>query len=186
MTRIDEHPAVTVQPRWWRRRRWVVAAATIALAGIAFVLVWFQPQKLLINSRVVEALPSDVVVAPPGASLPAGTTSAELAHGSLISLEHPSRGTVRVLRGPSGGRVLRLEGLNTSNGPDLFVYLSANPAHGPEAAFNDIYVSLGHLKGNQGDQNYALPADVDLSKYSSVVIWCARFSAAFAAADLVP
>ena len=160
-----------------------MAAATIALAGIAFVLVWFQPQKLLVNSRVVEALPADVVVASLQASSP---SSPELAHGSLISLEHPSRGTVRVLRESSGGRVLRIEGLNTSNGPDLFVYLSANPAHGPESAFDDTFVSLGHLKGNQGDQNYALPADVDLSKYSSVVIWCHRFSAAFAAADLTP
>ena len=182
MTKIDEHPAVTMRPRPWRRRRWVVAVATIALAGIAFVLVWFQPQKLLINTRVVEALPSGVVGASLQASSPA---SPELVHGSLISLEHPSSGEVRVLRESSGARVLRLEGLTTSNGPDLFVYLSANPAHGPESAFDDTYVSLGHLKGNQGDQNYALPANVDLSKYSSVVIWCHRFSAAFAAADLV-
>jgi len=45
-------------------------------------------------------------------------------------------------------------------------------------------VNLGRLKGNQGDQNYPLPADVDLGRFASVVIWCDRFDSAFGAADL--
>jgi hypothetical protein len=83
-----------------------------------------------------------------------------------------------------GARVVRLEDLDTSNGPDLFVYLSTNPTGGPEGAFDDDYVNLGRLKGNQGDQNYSLPADVDLKRFASVVIWCDRFDSAFGAADL--
>jgi Electron transfer DM13 len=45
-------------------------------------------------------------------------------------------------------------------------------------------VNLGDLKGNIGEQNYAIARDVDLARYRSVVVWCARFHVAFAAAAL--
>jgi hypothetical protein len=47
-------------------------------------------------------------------------------------------------------------------------------------------VNLGRLKGNQGNQNYRIPADVDLSRYTSVSIWCDRFNVSFGAAELKP
>jgi Electron transfer DM13 len=40
------------------------------------------------------------------------------------------------------------------------------------------------LKGNQGDQNYDLPASVDLQKYDAAVIYCERFHAVFGVARL--
>jgi hypothetical protein len=46
-------------------------------------------------------------------------------------------------------------------------------------------VDLGPLKGNVGDQNYAVATGVDTAAYSSVVVWCARFHVPFGAADLV-
>jgi hypothetical protein len=64
------------------------------------------------------------------------------------------------------------------------VYLSTNPIDGPEQAFDDDIVDLGRLQGNLGDQNYAVPAEVDLSRYRSLVIWCDRFNSAFGAAPL--
>lgn len=45
-------------------------------------------------------------------------------------------------------------------------------------------VNLGRLKGNLGDQNYEVPADVDLDGLSTVFIWCDRFSVVFGAAGL--
>jgi len=45
-------------------------------------------------------------------------------------------------------------------------------------------VELGTLKGNQGDQNYDLPASVDLNQYRAVAIYCERFSAIFGVARL--
>jgi hypothetical protein len=45
-------------------------------------------------------------------------------------------------------------------------------------------VELGLLKGNTGDQNYDLPASVDLQKYNAVVIYCERFHAVFGVAKL--
>ncbi|GAQ65047.1 electron transfer DM13 [Streptomyces scabiei] len=99
-------------------------------------------------------------------------------------------------RGDSNGRptaptVVRLENLDTSNGPDLWVWLTDAPVkEGMDGwrVFDDgEYVSLGKLKGNRGNkgsQNYAAPEDVDLSRYSSVSIWCDRFDVSFDAAEL--
>jgi hypothetical protein len=48
------------------------------------------------------------------------------------------------------------------------------------------WVELGRLKGNRGDQAYAIPADVDLTGLGSVSIWCKRFAVSFGAAPLQP
>jgi hypothetical protein len=176
-----------------RRRRWPwVGAAGLVGAGAVFVLVWFQPQKLFIDDRVDEAAPTtsepatptgDPQAAPP-TTADAPAPPDDLAVGSFVSLDHGTSGSVRVLAIDEGARVVRLEGLDTSNGPDLYLYLTTNPAAGDEGAFDDDYVSLGRLKGNLGDQNYELPADIDLARYGTVVIWCDRFDSAFGAADL--
>jgi len=62
------------------------------------------------------------------------------------------------------------------------VVLSPEPAS--DAWQYDDRLHLGELKGNIGDQNYTIGADVDLSRYRSVVIWCERFSVAFGAAAI--
>ena len=172
-----------------RRRQWFALAAIVAIGIAVFVLVWFQPQKLWIDERVSEAVPG--AAAPPvseSESMPSSAVSVaprEVATGSFVSREHHTAGTARVLVLTDGRRVVRLEALDTSNGPDLYVYLSSNRADGPEGAFDDEYVSLGRLKANQGDQNYELPADAAIDRLATVVIWCDRFNAVFGAADLV-
>jgi hypothetical protein len=45
-------------------------------------------------------------------------------------------------------------------------------------------VELGPLKGNQGDQNYDLPAATDLNKYQTVAIYCERFHVIFGTSQL--
>lgn len=173
------------------RRRLVITGAVALAVVVAVVLVWFQPQKLLIDETVDDAVPVAVGTAPaedePAGGEPATTVAAgpvEVATGDFVSLDHRTAGTLRVLDRGGGSRVVRLEGLMTDNGPDLFLYVSTNPVDGREAAFDDEFVNLGRLKGNQGDQNYDLPADVDLADYASVVIWCDRFDSAFGAAPL--
>jgi len=49
---------------------------------------------------------------------------------------------------------------------------------------NTERVDLGALKGNQGDQNYEVPAGTDLGKFKTVSIFCERFNANFGAAPL--
>nr|BFE70078.1 hypothetical protein GCM10020092_033790 [Actinoplanes digitatis] len=111
-----------------------------------------------------------------------------IARGTFVSHEHDTTGTVRVVRGPDGSRHLRIEDLDTSNGPALKVWLTDAPVLAGRDGwyvFDDgRHVDLGALKGNKGSQNYPIPAGVDLSAYRSVSIWCARFRVSFGAAQL--
>jgi hypothetical protein len=122
----------------------------------------------------------------PGAA--AAPTLVEEFRGEFISHEHGTSGTVRVLRLPDGSRVLRLENLDTSNGPDLKVVLSDAPVipgkRGWHVFDDNEHRKIGNLKGNKGSQNYVIPADVDLTRLTSVSIWCDRFNVSFGAAAL--
>jgi hypothetical protein len=84
-----------------------------------------------------------------------------------------------------GRRVLRLTDFLTSNGPDVRVYLvAANDAGDNQTVTKAGFVELGKLKGTEGDQNYAIPAELDLGKYRAVTIWCRRFGVNFGTAPL--
>jgi hypothetical protein len=176
-----------------RRRTWIWLAAGAVLVVLAAVtLIWFQPQKLFYDNTVDEAIPT--VSAPAdssdsgddGGDDGASTEPVELATGTFISREHETTGTARILRLADDQTILRLEGFETSNGPALFVYLSQNTAQGEDGAFDDDYIDLGPLKGNIGDQNYLIPAEIDPLGFTSVVVWCDRFNVSFGAADIQP
>ena len=183
-----------------RRRRWLLYVAPLVLVGLAVALVFFEPWKLVVDDVVDEALPTVSSTAPttpataragtPAPAPPTTEAATVLAEGSLISHEHETSGTVRVLRLGDGSRVLRLEDLDTSNGPDLKVWVTDAPViEGRDGWFvfdDGEYVDLGDLRGNRGSQNYPLPAEVDLAELSSVSIWCARFRVSFGAAELTP
>ena len=108
-----------------------------------------------------------------------------LSSSEWISIGHPGTGTVLVYRQPDGSHVIRFEDLEVSNGPDLLVILSAAPLVNDRAAYSAAeYLSLGDLKGNKGNQNYEVPAEINLGDYQTVAIWCRRFNYTFNAADL--
>jgi hypothetical protein len=116
---------------------------------------------------------------------PAPSGPAELATGSFVSRNrYTVTGTAATYELEDGQRVLRLEDFESTNGPDLFVYLTAAGAEDDDAALDADFVDLGALTGNIGSQNYVIPADVDLDRYDSVVIWCRRFTTSFGVADL--
>ncbi|QES47200.1 electron transporter [Streptomyces venezuelae] len=175
------------------RRRWVLPVTGALIAGALLLgagLYWFQPWKLWRDETVKETLPaaSPVAGAPTGGQTSPQPGPETIAEGSLISHEHATRGTVKIVRLPDGSRTLRLENLDTSNGPDLRVLLTDAPVKEGVAGwrvFDDgKHISLGKLKGNKGDQNYGIPADVKLDEYTSVSIWCDRFDVSFGAAEL--
>jgi hypothetical protein len=171
---------------------WVALAAAVAAAAVALAL--FQPWKLWVDRTVDEALPGTHAQAAATTSAPAASASAPaggptvLAYGRFVSHEHTTTGDVRVLQAADGTRYVRLADLDTSNGPLLEVWLTDAPVLSGTAGwrvFDDSHhVNLGPLKGNKGSQNYPLPADVDLARYRSVSIWCARFHVSFGAAAL--
>ncbi|MFE0255794.1 DM13 domain-containing protein [Streptomyces sp. NPDC059010] len=175
----------------------VIGVLVVAVAGVGFGLYWFQPWKLWQDETVQEALPGAVTTPAPPAGAPSASSSqapeAEpaprtLAAGDLISHEHSTSGTVKLVRLADGSHVVRLENLDTSNGPDLRVWLTDAPVKEGTAGWHVFddgeYVSLGKLKGNKGSQNYTVPAEVDPSRFTSVSIWCDRFDVSFGAAEL--
>ena len=92
---------------------------------------------------------------------------------------------IRIYQLPDGKRVLRLTEFKTSNGPDVQLYLVASDdAKDSDTVKKAGFVTLGALKGNEGDQNYDVPSDVDLAKYRAVTVWCRRFGVNFATAPL--
>ncbi|MFD9949317.1 DM13 domain-containing protein [Nonomuraea sp. NPDC059023] len=155
---------------------WLAAGLAVGVASVGLYL--FQPWRLFTTVTVDEA--------PPSAAAPRSAPAVmELASGDFRSHEHRTKGTVKVLRLADGSRVLRIERLDTSDGPDLRVWLTDRPVT------DDWYsvgkgrnVELGNLKGNKGNANYAIPADTDLDVFTSVTIWCKRFSVSFGAAAL--
>ena len=109
-----------------------------------------------------------------------------LSQGMFHNGSHMGTGLASVYRLANGTRILRFTEFEVSNGPDVKVYLVATRDATDDATVKNAgFVSLGSIKGNKGDQNYELPADIDLTKYRSVTIWCERFGKNFATAPLV-
>ncbi|WP_335872927.1 DM13 domain-containing protein [Bacillus sp. 2205SS5-2] len=68
---------------------------------------------------------------------------------------------------------IRLENIEVTNGPDLYVYLVDKGQETKQG------VSLGKLKGNIGNQNYELPAGTEIKEGMKIVIWCKQFNVDF-------
>lgn len=122
-----------------------------------------------------------------GAGSDAADTAAStvLRTGEFHAGAHVTRGTATVYEFPNGRRVLRLTNFETSNGPDVRVLMiAAADAEDSDTVKNAKPIELGKLKGNLGDQNYDVPAAVDLDKYRAVTIWCQRFGVNFGTAPL--
>jgi Electron transfer DM13 len=158
-------------------KTWKIAAPIVV---IALIVAWyaFRPERLVVNRRVDEALPPTQTAAPSPAQA--------LESGTFYGVLHPTEGTATIYRMGDGTRVLRFTNFKTSNGPDVHVYMvAADDAKDSASVLRAGFIDLGTIKGNIGDQNYALGADVDLSKYRAVSVWCKRFSVNFGAAPLM-
>jgi hypothetical protein len=169
-----------------RHPRASIAVVVLGLALFVFAMWWFTPWRLFTDDPVSEALPGTTVMKRSPAGSLTMTIAGKLAEGQFISLEHGSRGRALVVETEDGKRFLRFEEFETSNGPDLLVYLSSKTPSGTDDwhGYDQDFVDLGPLKGNVGDQNYEIPGDVDLDRYSTAVVWCRRFEVGFAAATL--
>jgi len=90
---------------------------------------------------------------------------------------HDAQGNAYTIPLEDGSNVLRLENFKSTNGPDLYVYLSTDDNASE-------FINLGELKANKGNQNYEIPDDTDFSKYNKVLIWCKAFGVLFGSAEL--
>ena len=157
-------------------KKWKIV---VPIVVVALFVAWyeFRPERLVVNHRVNEALPSTQAASPIQA----------LESGTFYGVLHPTEGIATIYRMGDGTRVLRFTNFKTSNGPDVHVYMvAADDAKDSASVLRAGFIDLGTIKGNIGDQNYALGSDVDLSKYRAVSVWCKRFSVNFGAAPLIP
>lgn len=151
----------------------------LGLVGLPILVgAWwaFRPEKLFINQKVNESTPAALSSEPEA-----------LYTGKLEGKIHQTSGRATIYKTAEGKQYLRLSDFTTSNGPDVHVVLARA---GDKTLDQEIVkgtldsVELGALKGNQGDQNYDLPATADLNQYQAVVIYCERFHAIFGVAKL--
>jgi hypothetical protein len=155
-------------------KKWKIAVPIVA---IALLIAWyvFRPERLAVNNRVHEDFPATE----------GGSSPQVLASGNFYSILHPTAGTATIYRIGDGARILRFTNFQTSNGPDVHVYMvAADDAKDNASVERAGFIELGVIKGNIGDQNYTLGPDVDLTKYRAVSVWCKRFSVNFGAAPL--
>jgi hypothetical protein len=159
--------------RKFSKTRMVRLALTVSvLLGLWYA---FRPEKLFVNKKVAE---------PPPAALARLTV---LYTGSFHGNTRETIGRATVYQQPNGSRALTLSNFSPPNGPGLHVILLAGSNFDQR---QDLTLSntndrdLGELKANQGEQSYALPAEVDVNRFNTVVIYSAGLHAIFGTATL--
>jgi hypothetical protein len=173
------------------RQNPLLLGAVIIVVVAALALAWWLGSPLFINNTVNESFPiSNPPVAEQTTSnsqTAANAVPEVLAKGSFRDADsfHKGSGSAGLYQVDDGSYVLRFENFDVTNGPDLHVYLAKHPDPTTSGDVNDGgYLDLGAIKGNQGAQNYPVPANTDLSQYKSVVIYCQPFHVVFSVAPL--
>lgn len=153
-------------------------------ALIIVAISWWLISPLFLNETVDEALPPTTVETAVEENQESSETMEETPSQMDVAgvfmngdKNYETSGKISSIE-TEDGTYLRFEDFETTNGPDLFVYLTKPGMETSEG------IRLGELKGNTGNQNYLVPADVDLSEYNTVVIWCRAFSTMFGTGEL--
>jgi hypothetical protein len=132
-------------------------------------------------AATVYAALSVTVPAPTGE--PTAPSLDAILSGSFIEIDaiHRAQGSAQLYRLSNSGSgsegtsiILRLEDdFAVTNAPELFVYLSGNPAPVTIADLPTQVASpfeVGVLKGSSGEQQFSIPSGLRLDRYRSVVI----------------
>jgi hypothetical protein len=134
------------------------------------------------NVTATEAMEETTTTGPEDDAMESGAIALATGQFGDVDNLHQGSGTATIYELEDGSHVLRLEDFEVTNGPDLHVYLV--PASNPTGDDIVDYAELGGLKGNIGNQNYEIPADVDPTGFGSVVIYCQPFHVIFSIASL--
>ena len=157
-----------------------IIIAVVIVGGISAYAV----SPYFTESTIDEALPTDVVLQPKNEVMMDEAMMDEMIPmsyaGSFIGVGdgiHDAQGDAYTISTKDGNNILRLENFESTNGPDLHVYLATDDNASD-------FVNLGKLKANMGNQNYDIPEETDLQKYNKVLIWCKTFGVLFGSAEL--
>lgn len=150
----------------------------LALLGITSLLVAAAPVAQATASQTSTVAQSSIHVIAQAQAITSGT---------FVNAEAPTTGTARIVT-EGGHRYLELDAaFSTSDmGPDLHVLLDSNSQ--PPQSYENLggAINLGSLHDFSGAQRYPIPDSVDLSNFSSVVVWCRMANATFGYATLSP
>ena len=135
------------------------------------------------RAQAPPASEADAQAEPKKKAPPAPAQNTQLLSGSFRGESgHRGTGDAAVVDLAEGGRMLTFANFDVDPGAGgLRVYL-----HAGEAKSDDLgdFKEIARLKGTKGDQQYEIPDDLDLRRYSSVVVWCVPFSTRIAQAPL--
>ncbi len=162
------------------RQNPLLLGAIIIVVIVGLGAAWWLGSPLFINNTVNEAFPISQQQ-----TVEQSTTAVITGGFRDADSFHKGSGKADIYQVEDGSYVLRFEDFNVTNGPDLHVYLAKHPDPTTSGEVNDNgYLDLGAIKGNQGSQNYSIPAGTDISLYKSVVIYCQPFHVIFSVAPL--
>ncbi|MDJ0736065.1 MAG: DM13 domain-containing protein [Nostocaceae cyanobacterium] len=132
-----------------------------------------------------EGISKETQTPPQTATTPTNLVASSISQsGQFRDGEHPTRGMVKIIT-ENGQRYLEFDSnFKTDSGPDLFVILHNSQTVPTYNIKEKDYLSIARLKKTSGTQRYAIPNNVDLTKFSSVAVWCRKFNATFGYAPL--
>lgn len=177
-----------------KKKIWV---AVIFIVAVGLPIAWWLVSPLWRNVELNEALPTvqdnfetmdtatkekfiaetetmkDKVM--DGADTMPDNQPTIVAQAAMVARAHAVSGRALLVQ-IGDQNVLRFENLDTINGPDLRIYLSA------DLSADDI-IDLGPIRATRGNVNYAIPAGTDVTKYKNALIWCRAFHVLFSYAQ---
>ena len=164
----------------------LIVIAVAIVGGISAYAV----SPFFTESTIDEALPSGAIISTKSSDTMMDDTMMDekmeqspiTYAGSFVGVNdgiHDAQGKAYTISLDDGIDVLRLENFQSTNGPDLYVYLATDDKASD-------FINLGELKANRGNQNYEIPYNSDLTKYNKVLIWCKAFGVLFGSAEILP
>lgn len=105
--------------------------------------------------------------------------------GTFLQKEKALAGSFQIETVGNRAQLVFSPDFKTKSGPDLKVVLSPHPianANGENAMRGAVV--LGALKATKGGQRYLLPADLDLTRFKSVLVHCEKYSVLWGGGDL--
>lgn len=167
--------------------------AGIAIAGFLGVVVyaeWFAPEP---STRADAPLPE--LGTPDDGAEETGQTTAPspLRAGDFVGADdfHFARGTVQLFQAANGTYLLRFEGYDAREGPDVYLYLTreAGDSTTAEVEGDGLRVRVPGGEGDgratvRGSFNVFLPEGTEALAYGGVTIWCDQFNHFFGHAPL--
>lgn len=156
----------------------VVTLETLVIVGLLGAIIWYFVGPWFRSPAEAATMPEHLV----SEAMP--VYDRQLAQGEFQNGVHEGQGTATIYQLADGSTVLRLADFQSTNGPDLHVMLTSHPAPTTQSDLMQNLIDLGPLKSTQGQQNYPLPPQTNVTSFKTVVIYCLPFNVVFSTAPL--